>query len=193
MPCVRAGERVLSLLETTDSHFLALAPHTAAVLNDVLQQLGWRRSAQLFVPVFPVDTGASAAASRQGFVLQGLLEAHRQPPCVSDSCQAWFHYSLAGWRGCIDGRCPAAGLCAADPDRCLQAAILCRWFKPSCGTITALTGQGYYLRHLTHCCNAGACDAATITTWRTGIYIVGLQGQHCCPESSSDCVARMPL
>ena len=68
---------MLSLLETTDSHFLALAPHTVAALNDALQQLGWRRMAQLFVPVFPIDTGAPAAAPRQGFVLQGLLEAHR--------------------------------------------------------------------------------------------------------------------
>lgn len=77
---------MLSSLDAADSHFLALAPHTTAAVNDALQELGRPRTAQLFVPVFPVDTGAPAAASRQGFVLQGLLEAHRWLTFIDTSC-----------------------------------------------------------------------------------------------------------
>ena len=77
---------MLSSLDAADSHFLALAPHTTAAVNDALQALGRPRTAQLFVPVFPIDTGTPAAAPRQGFVLQGLLEAHRWLPSIDFTC-----------------------------------------------------------------------------------------------------------
>lgn len=120
MPRTQAGiKRMLSSLDAADSHFLALAPHTTAAVNDALQELGRHGTAQLFVPVFPINTGAPAAASRQGFVLQGLLEAHRWLPSLNISHVQIDPAGPGGGRECA---CAAAVRAGATTRRSLRAS-----------------------------------------------------------------------
>lgn len=79
------------LLNKRDTHLLALAPHTVRGTRLSLQRLGIEPPTSLFVPIFPVSLdcpeelqravedkqGCNASESRQGFVLQGLFQAHR--------------------------------------------------------------------------------------------------------------------
>ena len=69
---------LLDLLKGADTLFLSLAPHTAIGLEAALLQLRWEAPrVDVFVPVFPIDTGVPPNAPRQGFVLQGNMQGHR--------------------------------------------------------------------------------------------------------------------
>lgn len=81
---------VRAFIATVGMELLALAPHTVDECKRVLQDGGVAASVQLFVPVFPITTGAPACngslcwdpgtATRNSFVLQGLFQPHRQAP-----------------------------------------------------------------------------------------------------------------
>ena len=45
----------MSLLTTSNSHLLALAPHTVSLVAEKLAAAGIQRSVDLFLPVFPID------------------------------------------------------------------------------------------------------------------------------------------
>ena len=80
-----------SLLSASDSHLLALAPHTVAAVGQALAAAGIQRYVHLFVPVFPVDLSCTPLEranspdncagveqpTRAGFVLQGLFQPQR--------------------------------------------------------------------------------------------------------------------
>ena len=80
-----------SLLTASDSHLLALAPHTVAAVGQALAAAGIQRYVHLFVPVFPVDLSCTPLEranspdncagveqpTRAGFVLQGLFQPQR--------------------------------------------------------------------------------------------------------------------
>ncbi len=69
---------LLGLLKDADTQFLSLAPHTAVGLEAALRELGWEAPrVDVFVPVFPIETGLPPDALWQGFVLQGNLQGHR--------------------------------------------------------------------------------------------------------------------
>ena len=80
---------VKALIETVGMDVLALAPHTVDECKRVLQLGGVEASVQLFVPVFPITSGAPGCngslcwnpgnATQKSFVLQGLFQPHRQP------------------------------------------------------------------------------------------------------------------
>ena len=101
---------MLGLMRSPSSHFLALAPHSVAALDAVLERLGWQQSGKLFVPVFPIDTGLPPDAETQGFVLQGLLQENRCAParsgqavllcCKMCKCTAQLFQAGLGWRAC---------------------------------------------------------------------------------------------
>lgn len=86
---------VKAFIETVGMGVLALAPHTVEECKRVLQHGGVEASVQLFVPVFPITTGApecnsslcwdSGNATRKSFVLQGLFQPHRQAFIPADS------------------------------------------------------------------------------------------------------------
>ena len=90
--CMRAEDLPPStLLNASDSHLLALAPHTVAAVGGALAAAGVQRYVHLFVPVFPVDLSCSPLEranspdncagienpQRAGFVLQGLFQPQR--------------------------------------------------------------------------------------------------------------------
>ena len=70
---------MLSQMRET-GHFVALAPHSVVALDAVLEEIGWPRPAQLFVPVFPISTDLAQSTPRRGFVLQGVLQQQRSEP-----------------------------------------------------------------------------------------------------------------
>lgn len=60
LPAGRAGDyQPAGLLNASNSHLLALAPHTASLVQHHLAAMGVQRSVDLFVPVFPVDLSCS--------------------------------------------------------------------------------------------------------------------------------------
>lgn len=75
-----------TLLTRVKFDVLALAPHTVEASKLALQRKSLTAAAHLFVPVFPISLEgqcartacmSGAAASQDGFVLQGLFQPHR--------------------------------------------------------------------------------------------------------------------